>query len=98
MAGTVLLVRYVQGAEARATAGEELVEVYVVKDVIPAGTIGGESLADFVEVETVPVKVQAAGAVRSLASLENKVTAVESGCRRTAGFPAIRDPVRLHLP
>lgn len=77
MAGTVLLVRYVQGAEARATAGEELVEVYVVTEVIPAGTLGGESLADFVTVETVPVKVQASGAVRSLAALENKVTAVE---------------------
>ncbi|NNF55679.1 MAG: Flp pilus assembly protein CpaB [Acidimicrobiales bacterium] len=77
LVGTFVLVRYVQTAETRATAGEELVEVYVVKDVIPAGTIGGENLADFVTVETVPMKVQAAGAVRSLTSLENKVSAVE---------------------
>ncbi len=77
MIGTVILVRYVQGAEARATAGEDLVEVYVVETNIPAGTNAGESLAEFVRVETVPLKVQALGAVRSLTSLENKVTAVE---------------------
>ncbi len=76
-AGTVILVRYVQGAEARATAGEELVEVYVVETVIPAGTNGGENLAEYVRVETVPVKVQALGAVRSLTALENQVSSVD---------------------
>lgn len=76
-AGTVLLVRYVQNAEERATAGQELVEVYVVTETIPAGANGGEVLTDFVRVETIPLKVQAAGAVRSLSSLEDKVTAVE---------------------
>lgn len=75
--GTVLLVQYVQNAEERATAGQELVEVYVVNETIPAGSNGGEVLADLVRVETIPIKVQAAGAVRSLSSLEGKVTAVE---------------------
>ncbi len=74
--GTVLLVRYVQTAEDRATAGEDLVEVYVIETAIPAGTNGGEALGDYLRVEAVPMKVQAEGAVRSLASLENKVTAV----------------------
>jgi pilus assembly protein CpaB len=74
--GTVALVAYVANAEDRALAGEELVQVYVVTTLVPAGT-PGEELASYVSVEEVPTKVRAAGAVDSLPSLAGKVAAVD---------------------
>lgn len=74
--GTVGLVGYVSNAEDRALEGEELVEVYVVVRTIPAGTDGDEVEA-FVAVEQIPVKVQALGAVSSLASLGGRVASID---------------------
>jgi pilus assembly protein CpaB len=73
--GTFFLVRYIQGAEDRALAGEVVLEVLVVDQPIAAGT-PAEELADRVRVERVPTKVAAAGVVDDLASLEGKVAAI----------------------
>ena len=74
--GTTILVRYVQGAEERALEGEELVDVLVVDEDIPAGTPAVE-LAELVRVEQVPAKVRADGAVADLAELEELVAEVD---------------------
>lgn len=76
LVGTVALVAYVSTAEDRALEGEELVEVYVVTQRIPAGTPGSE-VDEFVTIEQVPVKVQAAGAVDNLPSIANRIAGVE---------------------
>ncbi|MDH3680474.1 MAG: RcpC/CpaB family pilus assembly protein [Acidimicrobiia bacterium] len=76
LVGTGALVAYVSTAEARALAGEELVEVYVVSSPIPAGTPAAE-VEQFVTVEQVPAKVQATEAVDNLPSLTGTVTAVD---------------------
>lgn len=74
--GTVALVKYVSTAEDRALAGEELVDVLVLDAAVPAGTAAAE-LQQFLRVEAVPVKVQAAGALASLTEAEGLVTAVD---------------------
>lgn len=73
--GTLLLVVYVRGAEARALAGEEVVSVLVVGKEIPRGT-KGEDLSGLVGVEEVPKKVAAAGVVADVESLAGRVAAV----------------------
>ena len=78
-AGTWVLVRYVQGAENRALEGEETVAVLVVNSPIAAGT-PGQDIARSVQVELVPIKVQAPGSfgsVEDLESLEGLVTSVD---------------------
>ena len=74
--GTIALVTYVKSAEERAQAGEELVEVYVVSETVPAGTPASE-LNDSVTIQLVPAKVQAANSVQSLQGLDTQVTSVE---------------------
>jgi len=74
-AGTFFLVRYIQGAEARALEGEVLVEVLVADQPIAAGT-ASEGLTSLVRVEQVPTKVAVAGAVADLAPLAGKVAAI----------------------
>lgn len=74
--GTMALVKYVSTAEDRALAGEELIQVLVVQQNIPAGTSATE-LAQYLRLESVPVKVQASGALASLGEAENLVTAVD---------------------
>ncbi len=72
LVGTIAIVAYVNGAENRAQAGEELVKVLVVKDTVPAGTPAAE-LGDRVGSEKVSRKVMAEGAVASVKSLGDKV-------------------------
>lgn len=74
--GTVALVAFVAGAEERALEGEQLIEVYVVTELIPGGTLG-EEIEDFVLVEEVPTKVRPLDAVDSLAALRGRVAAVD---------------------
>jgi pilus assembly protein CpaB len=76
LVGTVALVAYVSQAEERALAGEEVVEVYVVTTLVPAGT-PAEDLEPFLTVEKVPAKVRAAGAVESLPGIEGTVASVD---------------------
>jgi pilus assembly protein CpaB len=74
--GTLLLVGYVRGAESRALAGEELVEVLVVDRAIAQG-VPASLLGNSVRLERVPLKVAAEGSVADLATLEDLVAATD---------------------
>ena len=74
--GTVILVAYVKGAEGRALAGEQVVDVYVVDQPVAKGTTA-EAVRPLLRTERVPLKVRANGSVRDLAALEGKVAAVD---------------------
>jgi len=74
-AGTFFLVRYIQGAEARALEGEVLVDVLVAGQPIAAGT-PAEELATVVRLEQVPTKVAVAGVISDLTSLAGKVASI----------------------
>ncbi len=76
LVGTVSLVGFVAGAEERALEGEQLMEVYVVSEPIPAGTTGAE-VDERIAVEEVPIKVRALDAVDNLVSLADRVAAVD---------------------
>jgi pilus assembly protein CpaB len=69
-------VAYVNGAEDRALAGEQVVDVYVVTQPITAGTAADE-LTGKVKREQVPSKVQASGAVTKLSQVDGTVTSVD---------------------
>ncbi len=72
--GTALLVRFVQGAESRALEGEQLVEVFVVTEYVPAGTSGQAMLeGGLVEVTQVPVKVRPAESVVAAQQINEQV-------------------------
>lgn len=74
--GTLLLVSYVSGADKRALAGIDTLDVLVVTKAVPAGaTIG--ALAESVKLQSVPAKVVATDAVASLSDLGSQVTTVE---------------------
>ncbi|MFQ5948645.1 MAG: Flp pilus assembly protein CpaB [Acidimicrobiia bacterium] len=74
--GTLVLVGYVRGAEQRALEGQRTVDVLVVEEPIAQGTPANE-LQGKVRTEQVPAKVQAAGAVATLADLEGQVAVVD---------------------
>ena len=74
--GTLLLVGYVRGAEDRALAGEELLEVLVVDRPISQG-MPASLLAGSVRLEMVPVKVRSEGSVSDLATLADLVAATD---------------------
>ncbi|MEX0869245.1 MAG: RcpC/CpaB family pilus assembly protein, partial [Nitriliruptoraceae bacterium] len=77
VAGTLLLVAYVRGVEERVRAGEELVEVLVVQQVVEAGT-PAEALADVVAPTPIARRNVADSAVRTIeaftSSLAGRVT------------------------
>jgi pilus assembly protein CpaB len=74
--GTFLLVTYVQNAEKRALAGEEIVEVLVVDRPIPRGT-PASVIGTSVRLEQVPSKVRAVGSVSDLTALEDLVASTD---------------------
>jgi pilus assembly protein CpaB len=74
--GTILLTSYVRGAEQRATGGEALVRVLVVREAIPKGT-AAEDVAGRVRTESVPVKVAAEGAIVDLGLVAGLVTDID---------------------
>lgn len=74
--GTTALVAFVRGAEDRALAGQETVEVLVVSDHVARGT-PAEELATRVVSERIPAKVRPAGTVVTLDDLEGKVATVD---------------------
>lgn len=74
--GTFLLVSYVQNAEKRALAGQEVVDVLVVDRAIPRGT-PASLLGGSVRLEQVPLKVRAEGSVADLNVLADLVTSVD---------------------
>jgi pilus assembly protein CpaB len=74
--GTLALVGFVRGAETRALAGQETVEVLVLAEEVPRDT-PAEDLATFVSREQVPAKVRATNSVGSLDELDGMVAAVD---------------------
>lgn len=73
---TLALVRYVQGAEDRATAGEDLVDALVVTGNIKAGTPAAE-FADRVATLAVQAKVRPDDAVTNFAQITGLVASVD---------------------
>lgn len=73
--GTVLLITYVQSADARAMAGTETSEVFVVQAAVPAGTAVSD-LGGSVAKKALPKSTLTADSVTDLSSLGSKVTAV----------------------
>ncbi|MGY1633672.1 Flp pilus assembly protein CpaB [Geodermatophilus sp. SYSU D01186] len=76
VAGTVVLLAYVRGADARALAGVRTVTVLVVDQVVPQGT-PGEDLSDLVRTEQLPAKAAVDGVVTDLAALAGRVATVD---------------------
>lgn len=70
--GAFVLVTYVRGADARAAEGAELSDVYIVDELIPEGT-AGESVEEFVRVDSVPKRNLVDGVVTDLADLTGLV-------------------------
>lgn len=70
--GAFVLVTYVRGADARAAEGAELADVYIVQELIAEGT-AGESVEEFVKVDTIPTRNLAEGAVTDLEELAGLV-------------------------
>jgi len=100
--GTFVLVGFVRGAADRATAGEELVTIYLVSSEISKGT-PGEQVAGLVTTEQVPIKVRSPQAITDLASLDGLVAEVDlvAGEQLLAGRfvpPAEADLRREDLP
>jgi pilus assembly protein CpaB len=76
VAGTAVLLGYVNGADARAFAGARTVEVLVVDELIPAGTPGDE-LTPLVRTELLPAKAATEGRVTDLSALSGRVATVD---------------------
>ena len=74
--GAVVLLAYVRGADARALAGVQTVDVLVVDRPVPEGT-PGEALADLVRTEQLPAKAAAPGAVTDLDEITGQVATVD---------------------
>lgn len=75
-AGTVVLLAYVQNADARALAGVRTTEVLVADQPIPEGT-PAEELSGLVRTEVLPVKAVLEGRVTDLGDLTGQVTTVD---------------------
>ena len=75
-AGTVVLLAYVRGADARALAGVRTVEVLVADQEIPEGTSADE-LAALVRTEVLPRKAAVDGRVTDLDELAGLVATVD---------------------
>jgi pilus assembly protein CpaB len=76
LVGTVVLVAYVRGADARALAGVQTVPVLVVDQPVAAGT-PGDQLADLVRTELLPAKAAAPGRVTDLDELAGTEATVD---------------------
>jgi pilus assembly protein CpaB len=74
--GTVVLLAYVRGADARAFAGTRTVDVLVVDQAIPEGT-PGEEVADLVRTEQLPAKAALEGGITDLAQLAGQVATTD---------------------
>jgi pilus assembly protein CpaB len=74
--GAVVLLAYVRGADARALAGVQTVDVLVVDRPVPEGT-PGEELAELVRTERLPARAAVPGAVTDLGELAGRVATVD---------------------
>lgn len=92
--GAFVLITYVRGADARAAEGAELVDVYIVQELIPKGT-PGESVGEFAKVDTIPQRNLADGAVTDLADLDGLVADAEIFPGEQLLEPRFIDPLEL---
>ncbi|MEG9249040.1 Flp pilus assembly protein CpaB [Arthrobacter sp. Soc17.1.1.1] len=76
LVGAMMLFGYTQGAEARAVAGLDPVDVLVVATAVPAGT-PTEELMPFLTTQQLPATAVAPTALKDLDAYTGKVTAVE---------------------
>jgi pilus assembly protein CpaB len=76
VAGSLVLIAYVRGAESRALAGVQTVEVLVVDELVPMGT-AGKDLAALVSTEILPAKAALPGRVTDLSDLAGRVATVD---------------------
>ncbi|MDD9205591.1 RcpC/CpaB family pilus assembly protein [Georgenia sp. 10Sc9-8] len=74
--GAVLVFNYVSGAEQRALAGMDPVEVLVVAEPIARGT-PGEDLGDLVTIEALPATAVGPGAVSDLGEMAGQVAVTD---------------------
>jgi pilus assembly protein CpaB len=74
--GAVVLLAYVRGADARALAGVETVDVLVVDQPVAEGT-PGEDLAGLVRTERLPAKAVVPGGVPDLGELTGQVATID---------------------
>jgi pilus assembly protein CpaB len=74
--GAVVLLAYVRGADDRALAGLQTVDVLVVDRPVPEGT-PGEELAELVRTERLPARAAVPGAVTDLDELAGRVATVD---------------------
>ena len=74
--GAVVLLAYVRGADARALAGVQTVDVLVVDRPVAEGT-PGEELAELVRTERLPARAAVPGAVTDLDELAGRVATVD---------------------
>ena len=74
--GTGVLLAYVRGADARALAGVQTVDVLVVDRPVPEGT-PGEQLAELVRTERLPARAAVPGTVTDLDELAGRVATVD---------------------
>ena len=97
LAGAVVLVAYVRGADARALAGVQTVEVLVVDKPIAEGT-PADQLSGLVGTELVPAKSAVPGRVTHLSELAGKVAVVdlEPGEQLLASRFSDPDALRAH--
>ena len=75
-AGTVVLLAYVRGADARALAGVQTIEVLVADQLIPEGT-PADQLTTLVRTEVLPRKAAVDGRVTDLDELDGLVATVD---------------------
>ncbi|MFC7849262.1 Flp pilus assembly protein CpaB [Arthrobacter sp. NPDC057388] len=76
LVGAILVITYAQGADQRAVASLEPIDVLVVKTAIPAGT-PVESMAASLVTEKVPASAVTGSSLKSLASSKGKVASVD---------------------
>ena len=74
--GTLVLLSYVRGADARALAGTRTVDVLVVEQLVPEGT-SGDDLAGSVRTVTMPAMAAIDGRVTDLSNLAGLVATVD---------------------
>jgi pilus assembly protein CpaB len=95
--GSVVLLAYVHGADARALAGAHPVQVLVADQRIPEGT-SGDALDGMVRTEIVPAKTALAGRVVNLASLSGRVSTVDLQPGEQLLFSRFTRPGDLQAP
>lgn len=97
IAGTLLLVTYVQGSEARAQKDLQPVDVLVVQSKIPAGS-DLQTVKSAVKLASLPAASVPNGALKSLDGLDGKVSGVDLLPGETLLGARLVDPESLAAP